>query len=302
MTAPPAGRHPADAAGPDRPGARAGRRGAVPRRPGRSARTSSARSPTSPAASPWCSVGDGRGDARLGHQAAHHDRRALGPRPGGPVHHPRGRRRQGPDRAGRRRRPVPRLQAAPVRLPRARGRPDPGRADRGGAHAAGPDQGAAGLRRLAVLRAVVQPGLARALPARARRLPDHRALGGRGPARGRLRSGRRPVAVRRADLRRAPWSPTASRSSVRRATASPATARELASVQSAPLREIAARILEVSDNEGAEVLSHQVGKAVSGTGSFADGRGRGASRRCRASAYRPTASSSTTAAACPART
>jgi D-alanyl-D-alanine carboxypeptidase/D-alanyl-D-alanine-endopeptidase (penicillin-binding protein 4) len=47
--------------------------------------------------------------------------------------------------------------------------------------------------------------------------------------------------------------------------------RELASVQSAPLREIAARILEVSDNEGAEVLSHQVGRAVSGSGTFADG-------------------------------
>jgi D-alanyl-D-alanine carboxypeptidase/D-alanyl-D-alanine-endopeptidase (penicillin-binding protein 4) len=47
--------------------------------------------------------------------------------------------------------------------------------------------------------------------------------------------------------------------------------RELASVQSAPLREIAARILEVSDNEGAEVLSHQVGKAVAGQGTFADG-------------------------------
>jgi len=47
--------------------------------------------------------------------------------------------------------------------------------------------------------------------------------------------------------------------------------RELASVQSAPLREIAARILEVSDNEGAEVLSHQVGRAVTGSGTFADG-------------------------------
>ncbi len=47
--------------------------------------------------------------------------------------------------------------------------------------------------------------------------------------------------------------------------------RELASVESAPLREIAARVLEVSDNEAAEVLSHQVGKAVTGTGSFADG-------------------------------
>jgi len=47
--------------------------------------------------------------------------------------------------------------------------------------------------------------------------------------------------------------------------------RELGRVESAPLREIAARILEVSDNEGAEVLSHQVGLAVTGTASFADG-------------------------------
>ena len=47
--------------------------------------------------------------------------------------------------------------------------------------------------------------------------------------------------------------------------------RELASVQSAPLREIVQHVLEASDNEAAEVLSHQVGKAVSGTGSFTDG-------------------------------
>jgi serine-type D-Ala-D-Ala carboxypeptidase/endopeptidase (penicillin-binding protein 4) len=47
--------------------------------------------------------------------------------------------------------------------------------------------------------------------------------------------------------------------------------RELAAVQSAPLREVAARILEVSDNEGAEVLSHQVGVAVAHSGTFADG-------------------------------
>jgi serine-type D-Ala-D-Ala carboxypeptidase/endopeptidase (penicillin-binding protein 4) len=47
--------------------------------------------------------------------------------------------------------------------------------------------------------------------------------------------------------------------------------RDLASVQSAPLREIVARILEVSDNEGAEVISHQVGVAVAHSGTFADG-------------------------------
>ncbi len=47
--------------------------------------------------------------------------------------------------------------------------------------------------------------------------------------------------------------------------------RELASVTSAPVREIVERVLEVSDNEAAEVLAHHVGLAVRGTGSFADG-------------------------------
>jgi D-alanyl-D-alanine carboxypeptidase/D-alanyl-D-alanine-endopeptidase (penicillin-binding protein 4) len=46
---------------------------------------------------------------------------------------------------------------------------------------------------------------------------------------------------------------------------------DLASVQSAPLREIVQHVLEVSDNEAAEVLSHQVGFAVSGTASFEAG-------------------------------
>lgn len=48
-------------------------------------------------------------------------------------------------------------------------------------------------------------------------------------------------------------------------------AEELAAVESAPLSEIAERILDVSDNEGAEVVAHQVGLAVSGTGSFEAG-------------------------------
>jgi D-alanyl-D-alanine carboxypeptidase/D-alanyl-D-alanine-endopeptidase (penicillin-binding protein 4) len=47
--------------------------------------------------------------------------------------------------------------------------------------------------------------------------------------------------------------------------------RELARVESAPLREVVARVLELSDNEAAEVLSHQVGRAVTGRGTFADG-------------------------------
>jgi D-alanyl-D-alanine carboxypeptidase/D-alanyl-D-alanine-endopeptidase (penicillin-binding protein 4) len=46
---------------------------------------------------------------------------------------------------------------------------------------------------------------------------------------------------------------------------------ELASVSSAPLREIVERVLEVSDNEAAEVLAHHVGLAVRDTASFADG-------------------------------
>jgi D-alanyl-D-alanine carboxypeptidase/D-alanyl-D-alanine-endopeptidase (penicillin-binding protein 4) len=51
----------------------------------------------------------------------------------------------------------------------------------------------------------------------------------------------------------------------------PAGAEELASVESAPLSEVAERILDVSDNEGAEVVGHQVGLATSGTGSFEGG-------------------------------
>lgn len=51
----------------------------------------------------------------------------------------------------------------------------------------------------------------------------------------------------------------------------PAGAEELAVVESAPLGEIAERILDVSDNEGAEVVGHQVGLATSGTGSFEAG-------------------------------
>lgn len=58
----------------------------------------------------------------------------------------------------------------------------------------------------------------------------------------------------------------------RPADAAPAAdAEQLAAVDSAPLAEIAERVLDVSDNEGAEVLAHQVGLATSGTGSFEAG-------------------------------
>lgn len=51
----------------------------------------------------------------------------------------------------------------------------------------------------------------------------------------------------------------------------PVPATELAAVESAPLADIAEHVLEVSDNEGAEVLAHHVGLAVHGDGSFAGG-------------------------------
>ena len=47
--------------------------------------------------------------------------------------------------------------------------------------------------------------------------------------------------------------------------------RQLAAVRSAPVREIVERVLEVSDNEASEVLAHQVGRTVTGAGSFVDG-------------------------------
>ena len=48
-------------------------------------------------------------------------------------------------------------------------------------------------------------------------------------------------------------------------------APELGAVSSAPLGEIVQRVLDVSDNEAAEVLAHHVGLATSGVGSFEAG-------------------------------
>lgn len=56
-----------------------------------------------------------------------------------------------------------------------------------------------------------------------------------------------------------------------RRTVVAADAEQLAEVDSAPLAEIAERILDVSDNEGAEVVAHQVGLDTYGDGSFAGG-------------------------------
>lgn len=55
-----------------------------------------------------------------------------------------------------------------------------------------------------------------------------------------------------------------------RAVATPG-ATELASVESAPVSQLVERLLDVSDNETAEVLAHHVGLAVSGDGSFVGG-------------------------------
>ncbi|MEZ5093214.1 D-alanyl-D-alanine carboxypeptidase/D-alanyl-D-alanine-endopeptidase [Nocardioides sp.] len=56
-----------------------------------------------------------------------------------------------------------------------------------------------------------------------------------------------------------------------RAGRAPASEAELATVASAPLGQIVERVLETSDNEGAEVLLRHVGIATSGTGSFEAG-------------------------------
>lgn len=54
-------------------------------------------------------------------------------------------------------------------------------------------------------------------------------------------------------------------------TTAPADAPEIAGVTSAPVSDIVERVLEVSDNEAAEVLARHVGLAVSGLGSFEGG-------------------------------
>ena len=54
--------------------------------------------------------------------------------------------------------------------------------------------------------------------------------------------------------------------------AAPASADPVASVTSAPLAEIVEHVLQVSDNEGAEVLLRHVGIATGGDGSFVAGR------------------------------
>lgn len=56
-----------------------------------------------------------------------------------------------------------------------------------------------------------------------------------------------------------------------RPRATPATATTVAAVNSAPVEDIVRRVVDVSDNEGAEVLAHHVGLARAGEGSFTAG-------------------------------
>ncbi len=56
-----------------------------------------------------------------------------------------------------------------------------------------------------------------------------------------------------------------------RKAAAPGAAEQLAAVESPPLALVVEHVLEVSDNEGAEVLAHHVGGEVAGAASFAGG-------------------------------
>lgn len=56
-----------------------------------------------------------------------------------------------------------------------------------------------------------------------------------------------------------------------RPRAAPAAATTVATVSSAPLEDIVRRVIDVSDNEGAEILAHHVGLAEEGEGSFTAG-------------------------------
>ena len=99
-----------------------------------------------------------------------------------------------------------------------------------------------------------------------------------------------------------PCAGRASRSAARVAERSaPDGAEEVAAVTGAPLDQIVEHVLDVSDNEAAEVLAHQVGLAVGGrAGSFAGGRRRRRRDAGRARRRLSRRRGSTTAAGCPA--
>ena len=174
----------------------------------------------------------------------------------------RGRAAAAPLDPGRRRRPVAGPHARRAgRLPDPRRRRDPGPADRRGAAARADARRRSGsLRRHPVHRPAENPFW------RADYVPDDivspisRAVGRRGRSGRRVRPGRRPRGRRGRGLRRRAARSRASGSQGDPTRpAPPPGRRELASVSSAPLSQIVEHVLEVSDNEGAEVLAHHVG-------------------------------------------
>ena len=185
----------------------------------------------------------------------------------------RGRRPPGVD-AGRWRRPVPARQARDrPGGPRRRQPPGPGRGD--GARPDGPRHhvGVARLRHLPVHRPGAEPPLAAAPTSPTTRSHRSRRCGP-------TRASRRAGTAARPTQRRVPR--TSSRASCARAgvarhrtgpRASGADRRARGGAASAAHRsaDIVEQILQVSDNEGAEVLARQTGIAVNGHGSFNGG-------------------------------
>ena len=165
--------------------------------------------------------------------------------------------------------------------------------------------GAARLRRLAVHRPGGEPALAGRLRPRRRGQPDHRAVGRRGPASARAR-GRvaDPAARGGAGVRRRAAPSTASPWSAgrRRGAGAGRRARRSPRCSSAPLPRSSSTSLEVSDNEGAEVLARQVGVAERPAGVVRRRRPRRSGRCCAGSASTSTATGLRRQRAVPRRT
>ena len=284
-------------------GRRAGRRRRRPRRPGRPGRRT-------PGAGAGCPAPSGSGrhvavgvaqlsdgtvvyrdgaaarDAGVDDEAAHHPGGARGARAGPPVHHRGGARRR--PRAGsrwsaaatrcwpgRRRPATAATRAAPTstRLARATAQ---------ALRAAGRTRVRLGYDASLFTGPGGQPALGAVLRPRRRGQPDHRAVGRRGPRRGRARRPQprtRPGRGRRSSRGRCAG--TASRSSAGRSHGGAAGRRQAARRPCRAPRssQIVQHVLEVSDNEGAEVLARQVAIAEEQPASFAGGVPRGP-RRC----------------------
>ena len=186
------------------------------------------------------------------------------------------------DRAGRRGRPAARPQRRrPGRhLPRAR-RPAtrwPGRTARALRRSAGTGCGSATTTSLFTGPAV-NPRWEAVLRPRRRGQPDHAAVGRRGAGARPGSAGRSadPAAAAAAGVRRRRCAGAASRWSAQPAAGRGRRGRRRTSPrsQSAPLAEVVQHVLEVSDNEGAEVLARQVALAAGRAGLV---RGRRAAR------------------------